>query len=170
MRLIILGAGGFGRTIADIADQLHAYDEIKYLDDMSNYEAVIGKISDIEKFINDDTAFFSAIGDNTFRCELIERVQTLGGKIVSVIHPSAYISPTVKVESGVAILPHASIGTNVVIGAGCIINMNSIIDHDCILDDGVHVAPGAIVKGENHLLAYTKIESGIVVERGQYKE
>ena len=170
MRLIVLGAGGFGKTIADIADQLQAYDEIKHLDDMSNSEGVIGKISDLEKFINDDTAFFSAIGDNSFRCELIERIQTLGGKVVSVIHPSAYISPTVKMERGVAILPHSSIGTNVVIGAGCIINMNATIDHDCILEDGVHIAPGAIVKGENHLPAYTKIESGIVVERGQYQE
>ncbi len=169
MRLIILGAGGFGRTIADIADQLQSYAEIKYLDDMSDSEAVIGKISDLEKFINDNTVFFSAIGDNPLRCELIEKIQGLGGKVVSVVHPSAYISPTAMIGGGVAILPHASIGTNVVIGSGCIINMNAIIDHDCILDSGVHIAPGAIVKGENHILAHKKIESGIVVERGQYK-
>ena len=36
MRLIILGAGGYGRTVADTAAQTGAYNEILFLDDSNN--------------------------------------------------------------------------------------------------------------------------------------
>lgn len=55
-----------------------------------------------------------------------------------------------------------------VIGDGCIVNINAVIDHDTVLESCVHIAPGAIVKGENRITEYTKIESGTVVERGEY--
>ena len=167
-RLIIIGAGGYGRTIADLAAQSKKYNEIKFLDDNANGIDVIGTIKEAVSFIDDDTAFYAAIGNNDFRCKLIIEIQSAGGEVVSIIHPTAYISPTVKVGIGVAILPNASVGTNVVIGDGCIVNMHSVIDHDTVLEKGVHIAPGAIVKGENRIVAYSKIESGMVVERSQY--
>lgn len=111
---------------------------------------------------------YPAIGDNKFRCELIKRIQSSNGKAVSIIHPSAYVSPTVKIGIGVAVLPHASVGTNVKIGDGCIVSMNTVVDHDTVLEVGVHIAPGAIVKGENRIPSFTKIESGVVVERGEF--
>jgi UDP-N-acetylbacillosamine N-acetyltransferase len=166
MRLIILGAGGYGRTIADLAEQSKTYDEILFLDDHS--DQAIGTIVELESFIDTNTAFYPAIGNNEFRCELIRKIQDAGGKVVSIIHPSAYISPTAKIGIGVAILPHASVGTNVKICSGCIVNMNVVIDHDCVLEEGVHIAPGAIVKGENRITEYIKVESGTVVGRGEY--
>lgn len=54
--LYILGAGGFGHVIKDIAEQSGKYKSIKFLDDNSN-EAV-GKLSDLPKFINIDSCFF----------------------------------------------------------------------------------------------------------------
>ncbi len=172
MRLIILGAGGFGRTIADIAEQSGEYEKIEFLDDNVIGSHVIARLSDLEAFVNNndaDSAFYCAIGDNILRCELIERIQSFGGNVVSIIHRASYVSPTVKLGAGVAILPHASIGTSVRIGTGCIINMNAIVDHDTNLEDGVHIAPGAIVKGENRISKYTKIDSGMVIERGYLK-
>ena len=46
MRLIILGAGGYGRTVADVAAQTGDYDEIRFLDDNSQTADVIGKCAD----------------------------------------------------------------------------------------------------------------------------
>ena len=155
MRLIIVGASAYGRTIADIAEQSQLYSEILFLDDNCRNESVVGTIDEIGHFIDDCTIFYPAIGDNRLRCEIINRIRNLSGSIASIIHPSAYISPTSKLGEGIAVLPHASIGTNVEVGSGCIINMNSIVDHDCILEEGVHIAPGGIVKGENRISAYT---------------
>lgn len=50
MNLIILGAGGHGRVVADIAEQTGKYDKIVFLDDNSNDDKVIGKCSDYKKF------------------------------------------------------------------------------------------------------------------------
>ena len=66
-------------------------------------------------------------------------------------------------------MPYAIINTNVKIAKGCIVNCGSIVDHDCILNKGCHLAPGAIVKGENTLPEYTKIDSGEVISLGMYK-
>ena len=167
MRLIILGAGGYGRTIADIANQTDLYDRIEFLDDNAS-DGVIGTIADVESFIDENICFYPAIGNNKLRDELITRIGSAGGRVVSIVHQSAYISPTAKIGNGVAILPNASVGTNVVVADSCIINMNAIVDHDTVLGKCVHLAPGAIVKGENHVPEYTKVESGTVVERGEY--
>ncbi|WP_026491176.1 PglD-related sugar-binding protein [Butyrivibrio sp. XPD2002] len=167
MRLIILGAGGYGRTIADLAEQCQIYKKIEFMDDNLIMPSVVGKIGDFEKYIDDDTAFYPAIGDNRIRCELIREIDLAKGYVMSLVHKTAYISPTAKIGKGVVVMPNASIGTNAVIGDGCIVNMNAIIDHDCILGAGVHIAPGAILKGENRVESYTKIESGVVIERGK---
>ena len=52
---------------------------------------------------------------------------------------------------------------------GCIINLGAILDHGCILEEVVHLAPGAILKGENRIEKYSKIEADEVVERGSRK-
>ena len=42
MHLIILGAGGYGRTVADVAGQTGQFDEIAFLDDNSAAPDVVG--------------------------------------------------------------------------------------------------------------------------------
>ena len=64
MRLIILGAGGYGRTVADIAAQTGQFDEISFLDDNSTTRDVIGKCAEFERFYEGQTAFYPAFGNN----------------------------------------------------------------------------------------------------------
>ncbi|WP_270190968.1 hypothetical protein [Holdemania filiformis] len=49
MKLIILGAGGFGRLVEDIAGNLKRYDEISFLDDNNTSKDIIGKLEDYKK-------------------------------------------------------------------------------------------------------------------------
>ena len=88
--------------------------------------------------------------------------------IPAIIHNSAYISPTAKLEEGVAVLPKAVINTDCVIKQGCIINCGSVIDHDCILNEFVHICIGAMVKAENKIPAEIKIEAGQIVKNRQF--
>ncbi len=167
-RLIIVGAGGYGKTIEDLASQSEEYSDIKFLDDDAKNPNIIGKIQEKELFIDEDSVFYPAIGNNKLRCKLIYELLSAGGHVVSIIHPTAYVSPTVKIGVGVAILPNSSVGTNVILGDGCIVNMHAVVDHDTVLETGVHIAPGAIVKANNRITAYNKIESGVVVERSKW--
>ena len=160
-RLVILGAGGYGRTVADVAEQL-GY-SIIVLDDADPAHL----LSSFQSYINFSTSFIPAFGNNAFRMEWISRIEKSGGHLATLIHPTAYISPTATNFSSTVILPHAIVNTYVVEGKGCIINLGAIVDHGCLLEEGVHIAPGAIVKGENRIEKCNKIEAGEVVERGQ---
>lgn len=161
-RLVILGAGGYGRTVVDIAQQL-SYSTI-VLDDADPAHP----LSTFSSFIDEHTSFIPAFGNNALRMEWINKIEKSGGQLATLIHPTAYISPTATINPGTVILPHAIVNTDVVINRGCIINLGAIVDHGCILEEGVHICLGAIVKGENRIEKCSKIEAGEVVERGQY--
>ena len=162
-RLIILGAGGYGRTVADVAEQL-GYTTI-VLDDADS----VHPLSSFQSYIDSSTSFIPAFGNNAFRMEWVNRIEENGGQLTTLIHPKAYVSPTAVINPGTVILPHAIVNTDVVVGKGCIINLGAIVDHGCILEEGVHIAPGAIVKGEKRIERLNKIEAGEVVERGSRK-
>lgn len=108
-------------------------------------------------------------GNNEFRLRWIDRIQhTPGARLATLVHHTAYISPRAVVEDGCVILPYAIINTGTVVKRGCIVNIGGIVDHDCVLENGVHLALGSIVKGENGIDRCTKVESGEVIERGQF--
>lgn len=158
VKLIILGFGGYGRTVADVATQL-GY-EVTFLDD-SFPEC---PLSSFKTFISDDTNFIPAFGNNDFRLEWVEKIRVAGGRLATLIHPTAYISSTVLVNEGSVVLPYAIINTETVVERGCIINLGAIIDHGCVIEEGCHICLGAIVKGENRIERLTKIEAGEVIE------
>ncbi|MDY5576145.1 MAG: hypothetical protein SPF70_01505 [Lachnospiraceae bacterium] len=162
-RLVILGTGGYGRTVTDVAHQL-GYSTI-VLDDADTAHP----LSSYQSYINSSTYFIPAFGNNAFRMEWINRIEESGGRLAALIHPTAYVSPTATINPGTVILPHAIINTDVVINRGCIINLGAIVDHGCILEEGVHICLGAIVKGENRIEKCSKIEASEVVERGTRK-
>ena len=163
MKLVILGAGGYGRTIKDIAEQEKEFTKIILLDD--SYKEEKNRTSSFINFIDNDTDFYPAFGNNEFRLRWIEKILSANGRVASIISSHAYVSPTAQIGIGNVVLPNACIGTNTIIGSGVIVNMGALIDHDCLIDDGAHVAPGAIVKGGNHISRCKKIESGVVIER-----
>ena len=162
-RLVILGSGGYGRTVADVAHQL-CYSTI-ILDDADSAHPLIS----FQSYINSSTFFIPAFGNNAFRMEWINRIEENGGQLATLIHPTAYISPTATIKPGTVILPHAIVNTDVAVSKGCIINLGAILDHGCILEEGVHICLGAIVKGENRIVRLSKIEAGEVVERGSMR-
>ena len=122
MQLIILGAGGYGRTVADVAAQTGAYSEMFFLDDNSTAPDVLGKCAEFVRFRDGQTAFYPAFGNNESRLAWLSRLREAGCAIPTIIHPTAYVSPTAQVEPGTVILPHAVVNTNCTVKSGCIVN------------------------------------------------
>ena len=162
-RLVILGFGGYGRTVYDVAEQL-GY-SITVLDD-SDKEHPLDSFS---HYISDDIEFIPAFGNNEFRLGWLERIEKAGGKPANLVHPSAYISPRAHVSEGCVVLPGAIINTGTRIGKGCIINLGATVDHDVIIEDGVHLCIRCIIKGENRISRCEKIEAGEIIERATRK-
>lgn len=162
MKLIILGAGGYGQTVADVAEQSGKYESISFLDDNSTSNNVIGKCSDYSKY--KDSFIYPAFGNNKLRLEWIEKLLSENFFVPTIIHSTAYISPKATVDVGCVILPNAVINTSCKIKKACIVNCGAIIDHGCIIEEGVHVCLGAIVKAENKIEKLSKIEAGEVIQ------
>lgn len=169
MRLIILGAGGYGRTVADVAAQTGEYSFIDFLDDDATKEGILGCCADWRRYCGPDVFFYPAFGNNKSRLWWINRLTDEGCNVPVLIHKTAYISTTAKIGRGVVILPHATINTNVVIEDGCLINCGAIIDHGCRIEAGCHIGLGAIIKGQNHINPFTVIEAGQIIQRGSYE-
>ena len=168
-KLLILGAGGYGRTVADVARQLGCYDKIAFLDDAkANFPGVLGKCEEFLSFADETTEIYPAFGNNETRMAWINRLMEHGIRVPVLVHPSAYVSPTTTLFAGVTVLPKAVVNTGVMVKTGCIINIGALIDHDSILEEGCHLAPGAIVKAENRIPGRSKIDSGTVIENGKY--
>lgn len=150
-RLLIIGAGGHGRVVADIALRMDKWREIAFLDDDENIQPsmiieVIGKSSDAFTYIN-DYDIFVAIGNNKTREKIQVQLEVAGVNIPTLIHPSAIIGEGVEVGIGTAVMAGAIINCYGIIGKGCIINTGVIIDHDSVIGDYVHMSPGAHLAG-----------------------
>ena len=159
--LLIVGAGGHGKVVKEIAEAL-GYTNIAFLDD-NNAEA-IGKIADSKAFVNQFQEAFVGIGNNKFRGELLTRLNQEGFNIPVLIHPTAYVSKSAVIGKGTVVEPMAIVNANSKIGIGCIVSVGSIVDHDAILEDCVHVNAGAICKAGSFVSKETKLEAGQVVK------
>ena len=151
-KLIIIGAGGHGKVVADIAF-LNGYQDISFLDDDASKKtngkyAVIGSIEDHKFFSNNadqEIDFFVAIGNNKKREEIIRLLNKKN--IVSLIHPTAVIDSSVIIGKGSVVMANVVVNADSVIGKGCILNTACTIDHECLLGDFVHISPGVNLAG-----------------------
>ncbi len=168
MRLIILGAGGYGRTVADVAAQTGVYDEIVFLDDNSTAPDVIDICANVSAHLEIHAHVYPAFGNNEGRVSWLNRLVELGAQIPILVHAGAYVSPTVVLEEGVVVMPGAIVNTGVTAKRGCIINCGAIVDHGCVLEEGVHVCLGAIVKAENRIPKCMKIDAGEIIANRTY--
>ena len=162
--LLIIGAGGFGKNFYEIAMQSQKFDNIKFLDDNVTNDYVIGKCTQIENFIKDFTYVYPAFGDNVLRLKWVDKLKALGYKVPCVIHNSAYVSDSAKLEDGTVILQNAIVNANVKIGKGVLINCGVIVDHDAVIEDGVHLCLGSIIKANITIEKCRKIEAGKIIE------
>jgi UDP-N-acetylbacillosamine N-acetyltransferase len=167
-KLLILGAGGYGKTVLDVAQQLGCYEKIAFLDDNAAGTNILGKCEEYFMFADEYTDVYPAFGNNETRIHWLERLEEEGISVPTLVHPRAYVSPTASIGTGNVVLPMAVVNTDVHLGNGCIVNIGALVDHDSILEDGVHLAPGAVVKAENRIPEKMKVESNQVIENREY--
>ena len=169
MKLVIIGAGGYGQVVRDLAEQSEKYSEIVFLDDNSKDEKVVGRCEDFEKYVADDTEIYPAFGNNELRISFVERLEKLGANMPVLVHKTAYVSPRAKIAKANVVLPFAVVNTDVEIKEGCIINTHCVVDHGCVIEKGVHVCLGALIKAENRIPAFMKVDAGQIIENRTYK-
>jgi sugar O-acyltransferase (sialic acid O-acetyltransferase NeuD family) len=151
-KLLIIGAGGHGRVVAEVAELMQLWDEIAFIDDKLfnskiNDIFVVGRLEDLSSLHQDYGEAIVAIGNNKVRLEFLDKLNKIGFKVPVLIHPSAIVSEKTLIDQGSVIMAGVIVNPNVKIGAGCIINTKVSIDHDCVLENGVHLSPGTQLGG-----------------------
>lgn len=164
-RLVIIGAGGHGKVIADIGEK-SGYTEVLFLDDDTAVTAcgkyaVVGTIGDAVRFCDSD--FIVGIGNAATRKRIQEELCAKGLHIVTLAHPRSVVASDVSVGIGTVVMAGAVINPGTTIGNGCIINTGATVDHDNTLSDYVHISVGSHLAGAVHIGANTWIGAGAVV-------
>ncbi|MEH7180553.1 acetyltransferase [Neobacillus vireti] len=157
-KLLIIGASGHGKVIADTALKLNKWESISFLDDDENIKTtlglkVVGKTSDVIKYI-DVYDVIVGVGNNNIRGNLQKFLEDKGASIPVLIHPNSIIGEEVILGAGTVVMAGAVINCCSRIGKGCIVNTGSTIDHDNIIEDFVHISPGV------HLAGTVKVGKG----------
>jgi sugar O-acyltransferase (sialic acid O-acetyltransferase NeuD family) len=156
MRLLVFGAGGHGRVVAELlqdaghelagfidrsADLLVGGDDPRTIIDEKLFwgEVAGGRLPVDADFV------IPAIGDNETRI----RVGNALGAFCApgVVHPRAVVSRTARIEAGTVVLAGACINASARVGRCAIVNTGAIIEHDCVIGDGAHISPGAVLAG-----------------------
>jgi sugar O-acyltransferase (sialic acid O-acetyltransferase NeuD family) len=150
-KLIIIGASGHGKVVADIAIKMNRWKYIGFLDDNETIKSsmgldVVGKSSDFINFI-EEFDIFVGIGNNQVREKVQNRLEDAGANIPVLIHPNAIVGEQVEINFGSVIMAGVIINCCTRIGKGCIINTGVTIDHDNLLQNFVHLSPGVHLAG-----------------------
>jgi len=188
-RLLIIGAGGHGRSVAEAASLGQNYVLTAFLDDAAKPQQhhlwgcpVWGGTAMLADCRGRIDTVIVAIGDNALREALHQQVKAQGLTLAMVVHPAAMVSPAATIGEGCAIMAGAIIGTGAQLGEGVIVNCGAVVDHDCVVESfghlGVHAGmAGGSVLGRSawmpvgSALAYgVKVPAGRVLRAGEVVE
>lgn len=166
-KLLIVGASGHGKVVADIALKMNQWKSISFLDENENIKSsmnikVISKSSDALKYIN-EYEIFVGIGDNALREKIQGKLEEAGASIPVIVHPNAVIGEQVDIGIGTIVMAGVVINCCTNIGKGCIINTGTTIDHDNVIEDYVHISPGVHLAGTVKIGQTTWLGIGSIV-------
>lgn len=156
-QVIIIGASGHGKVVADIV-RACGDAVVGFLDDDAEKENVLGPVRSAANY--PDCRFVIAIGSNAVRKAIAASLSVCW---YTAVHPTAVISPTAVLGEGTVVMANAVVNAQAEIGAHCIVNTAAVVEHENILADFVHVSPGAALGGNVRVGEGTHIGIGACV-------
>ena len=161
--LLIIGAGGHGKVVADAA-HASGYTDIAFLDDAWPEKTKNGSWDVCGKPTISQTPTFCSVGNNAVREKLFLDFDLNNAPILA--HPSAIISPSSTIGSGTLFVAGSIVNADARIGRGVILNTACSIDHDCEIGNFAHISPGAHLAGNVRVGERSWIGIGAVVREG----
>ncbi len=165
--LLIIGAGGHGKVVADIAEKMGCYQSIIFADADETISSCMGyevlREQDLEDNFLRKRDIIVAVGNSVTREKICKEMLEKGFFLPTLIHPDATVARTASIGIGSVVMAQAVINADAAIGCSCIINTASSIDHDCRVGDYCHVSVGAHLAGTVTIGAHTWIGIGACV-------
>jgi sugar O-acyltransferase (sialic acid O-acetyltransferase NeuD family) len=168
--ILIYGASGHGKVIIDIVEKEGKYKIAGLLDDNSKLGGkefcgypIVGGFEMLKNDLRHSSALIFAIGDNSTRKKLWEKVKPMGYELSRAVHPSVQIGKEVLIGSGTVVMANVVINSETRIGENVIINTGVTVDHDCLIGDYVHISPGTHLGGNVEIGDLTHLGIGVSI-------
>ena len=156
-RLLVVGAGGHGQSVAEAAELSGEFRVVGFLDDsLPPDQKVLGHsvLGSVASMVNHRSACDSAIvaiGKNDLRQRLMQQLIDEDFVLATVIHPRAFVSPSARIGKGSAIMAGGLVGTQARLGVGVIVNCGAVVDHHACVEDFGHLGVNACMAGGSSL-------------------
>lgn len=154
-RILVYGAGGHGKVIADIVLSGNQHELVGFIDDGKGLRGtrvlgvpVVGDGEWLHEHgrIN-DICIALGVGDNRKRRELAQKCTTWNLEIVTLVHPQSTVSSSAILGNGTVVMGGAVVNPQAKIGLGVIVNTGAIVEHDVEIGDYAHISPNASLGG-----------------------
>lgn len=148
-RLLLIGAGGFGRVASELAIQKY---DCAFVDDGVEDGTeicgvkVIGRVSDLPKLFDTYKLLVVTIGNNAVRERIYDTAEKIGYAFPNLIHSSAYVSPYAKMGWGCVLLNDSVVQNGSTVGNGVLLNPGVEVHHDCSVDDFALIYTNSVVR------------------------
>jgi sugar O-acyltransferase (sialic acid O-acetyltransferase NeuD family) len=168
-RLLILGAGGHGRAVADLA-QACGFTVAGFVDRARDGANVLGGDDDLEALVRRERARGALVGVGATslprRAELWERLRGLGVSGPALVHPRAVASPSCRVGDGAVVFAGSVLGASVEVGDNAVVYSGVMAEHECRIGEHAYLSPGVILSGAVVVEAGAFLGAGAVVLPG----
>jgi sugar O-acyltransferase (sialic acid O-acetyltransferase NeuD family) len=164
--LIIIGAGGYGREIYDLAKSCKSYgfkflikgfldSNLDAIGNRSGYPAILDTVENYT--IQEDDVFVIAIANIGSKRSCAESLRKKGGQFFTLIHQTAVIAQNTTIGEGCVIGRDVIISNDCKLGSHCTFNSKSMVGHDSEIGNYCNINAGAFIGGE------CKIEDGVTI-------
>lgn len=176
-KLVIVGAGDFGREVSWVAERINAvhpiWELLGFVDDNAAVQgqaidgySVLGPISWLDT-ITEELYVVCSIGTGRVRKTVMERVlKNPRLHAATLIDPAAIVGRNVCVEEGCVVCAGTVLTVAVHLKAQTIVNLNCTIGHDTVLEPFCTVHPGSNLSGKVHIGQCTDIGTGTKAIQG----
>lgn len=155
-RIVIVGAGGFGREVfqwARHAWPAHVHkiagfvsaDPAK-LDGHAATLPILGSPDDFE--VRPTDGLVLAIGIPQARRQVAERLEARGAHFLTLVHPTAIVADTATIGPGSVICPYAVVSDAARLGRFVLVNYHASLGHDAAAGDFAIFSPYSALAGE----------------------
>ncbi len=168
--IFIYGCGGHGKAVLELIQATRAYRVVGFVDDgVQKGEVILGvpvlggreALPELyAQGVRQAANAVGGIGSLGSRLDVFQAIAEAGFACPAIVHPTAYVEPSARLDAGVQVFPLAYVGSAARVSFGSIVNTGAIVSHDCQLGKYVNISPGAILAGE------VRVDDGALVGMG----
>lgn len=174
-RLVIVGAGGFGREVLDVVDAINAlkrsWEFVGFVDDgepdvrrlLARQAQFLGGVGELKDL---DAWYSIGIARGEVRERIDHYLRSIGREAATLLHPHSTVGSANHFNAGCVITAGTRVTTNVSLGRHVHVNINSTIGHDCRIGPYVTVNPGVNISGEVTVGARVMVGTGASILQG----